>query len=129
MEYIYVVDSASLVLKMINYCVVNPHVKDTEITVIHQINGWIIRLKSPYLLTAQQYGDAKAFFSELGFTYRPNVQINLVFCSLDMGESVVTVMEDYNVAIISHGSADITEMEAFRLQFSRGLGYRPETLA
>jgi hypothetical protein len=129
MEYIYSVSNASLILRIIHYFVVTPSLQSSEITVIHEIDGWVIRIKVPYYLTAWQYGNVKAFLSELGFVYHPSVKMNLVFCSLDMGESVISVMQNYNVAIVSHGNPNVTEVEAFRLQFSQGLGYRPQTLA
>ncbi len=129
MEYIYSISNASLVLKIIHYFVITPSLQSSEITVIHEISGWIIRIKVPYNLTSRDYGNVRAFLSELGFVYHPNVKMNLVFCSLDMGEPVISVMRDYNVAIISCGKPNVTEVEAFRLQFSKGLGYRPQTLA
>jgi len=129
MEYIYSVSNASLILRIIHYFVVTPSLRSSEITVIHEIDGWVIRIKVPYYLTSCRYGNVRAFLSELGFVYHPSVKMNLVFCSLDMGESVISVMHSYNVAIVSYGSPSVTEVEAFRLQFSEGLGYRPQTLA
>ena len=39
------------------------------------------------------------------------------------------VMQRYQVAVVSHGTPDRAEIEEFRTQFVRGLGYCPETLA
>lgn len=129
MEYIYIIDNASLVIRLINFLIKTPRLKESELTIINQINGWIIRLKTPYFLPPLQYRNLRAFLEEIGSTFRPKVKMNLVFCSLDMGESPVKVMIDYQVAIVSHGIPSVTEIEAFRLQFSKGLGYYPETLA
>lgn len=129
MEYIYFIDKASLVIRLINFLIRTPKLRHCELTVVNQIDGWVIRLKAPYLLTQEQYGDLRAFLEEIGFHYRPQVRMNLVFCSLDMGDSPIQVMTDYQVAIVSYGVPDTTEIEAFRLQFSNGLGYCPETLA
>ncbi|MBE9221126.1 hypothetical protein IQ215_00295 [Cyanobacterium stanieri LEGE 03274] len=129
MEYIYFIDNASLVIRLINFLVKNPLFQESELTLVNQVNGWIIRLKAPYLLTQWQYGNLRAFLEEIGYVYHPKVKMNLVFCSLDMGEPPVKVMVDYQVAIVSHGIPTTTEIEAFRLQFAKGLGYCPETLA
>ncbi|MGY6530450.1 MAG: hypothetical protein ACXITR_11025 [Cyanobacterium sp.] len=129
MEYIYFVDNASLVIRLINFLTQTPLLQESELTIINEIDGWVIRLKVPYLLTQLDYGNLKAFLEEIGWVYHPRVKMNLVFCSLDMGESPVKVMIDYQVAIVSYGIPSTTEIEAFRLQFAQGLGYCPETLA
>jgi hypothetical protein len=49
--------------------------------------------------------------------------------SLEAGQSPVDVMRRYQVAIVSHGNPEREEIETFRQQFVRGLGYCPETLA
>jgi hypothetical protein len=38
-------------------------------------------------------------------------------------------MRRYQIAIVSYGSPDASDIEAFKEQFTRGLGYCPETLA
>ena len=53
----------------------------------------------------------------------------MVFWSLETGQSPIDVMSRYQVAIVSYGSPDSNDIEAFRQQFTRGLGYCPETLA
>jgi len=129
MEYVYFIDNASLVIRLINFLIKTPLFKESELTVVNQINGLVIRLKAPYFLTQLQYGNLRAFLEEIGYIYHPKVKMNLVFCSLDMGETPVKVMVDYQVAIVSHGIPNTAEIEAFRLQFSQGLGYCPKTLA
>jgi hypothetical protein len=53
----------------------------------------------------------------------------MAFWSLESGQTPVDVMRRYQVAVVSHGSPEREEIEAFRQQFVRGLGYCPETLA
>lgn len=129
MDYIYFLANASLTLRVIEYLRQMNHLSVSSMTVIHQIDGWIIKTKFQESLTIQQEGDFRAFMSELGIRYEPEVRLQMVFWSLETGQSTVDVMRRYQVAIVSHGSPDTREIEAFRQQFTRGLGYCPETLA
>jgi hypothetical protein len=67
--------------------------------------------------------------NELGIVYQPEIRIQMVFWSLDTGQAPVDVMRRYQVAIVSHDHPDVSDIEAFREQFTNGLGYCPETLA
>ena len=129
MEYLYFLANATLTLRIIEHLDQIGYLSGASITVIHQINGWVIRIKLPHHLTLQEHGDFKAFLQELGIQYEPGVRMEMVFWSLDRGDSAIEVMRNYQVAIVSHGSPDASDIEAFREQFTRGLGYRPETLA
>jgi hypothetical protein len=129
MDYIYFLANASLTLRVIEYLRIMNHLPISSITVIHQIDGWIIKVKFKQSLTSTQHGDFRAFMSELGISYDPETRLQMVFWSLETGQSLVEVMRRYQVAIVSHGSPDTKEIEAFRQQFTRGLGYCPETLA
>jgi hypothetical protein len=57
------------------------------------------------------------------------MRVQMALWSLESGQATVDVMRRYQVAIVSHGSPEREEIEAFRQQFVRGLGYCPETLA
>jgi hypothetical protein len=129
MEYLYFLANATLTLRIIEHLEKMPYLFGSSITVIHQIDGWIIRIKLPSILTDQQDGDFTAFLNELGIIYNPGVRMEMVFWNLDMGDSPVEVMRNYQIAIVSHGNPNSAEIEAFREQFTKGLGYRPETLA
>ena len=129
MDFVYFLANASLCLRIIEYLRTMEHGKSASITVIHQIDGWIVKLRYPSLLTAQDRGDCSAFLNELGISYEPDMRLKMVFWSLETGQSSVEVMRRYQVAIVSHGIPDTKEIEAFRQQFTRGLGYCPETLA
>jgi hypothetical protein len=129
MEYLYFLANATLTLRIIGHLEKMPYLSGASITVIHQINGWIIRIQLPLALTNQQDGDFTAFLNELGITYNPGVRMEMVFWNLDLGDSPLEVMRNYQIAIVSHGNPNSTEIEAFREQFTKGLGYRPETLA
>ncbi len=129
MEYVYFLSNASLILRVISYFETMTFLESASLTVIHQINGWVIRIKTPMVLLSQEDGNIKAFLSELGRQYNPSVRLDMLFRSLDIGDSPVKVMRDYRVAIVSHGKPDLNRIEIFRQEFSRGLGYQPETLA
>jgi hypothetical protein len=129
MEYLYFLANATLTLRIIEHLEKIYYLSGATITVIHQINGWIIRIKLPSPLTTQQYGDFNAFLNELGIPYNPGVRMEMVFWNLDLGDSPIEVMRNYQIAIVSHGNPDSSDIEAFREQFTKGLGYRPETLA
>jgi hypothetical protein len=129
MDYLYFLANASLTLRAIDYLRTMSHAQDSIITVIHQIDGWIIKVRFPQTLTPEYHGDFQAFMSELGINYEPEMRLQMVFWSLETGQSPVEVMRRYQVAVVSYGKPDTKDIEAFKQQFTRGLGYCPETLA
>ena len=98
-------------------------------TVIHRIDGWLVKVNFSEPLTEQKDGDFQAFMNEVGIVYSPEVRLQMVFWSLETGQSITEVMRRYQVAVVSHGLPNKEDIEAFREQFTKGLGYCPETLA
>ncbi len=129
MEYVYFLANASLTLRVVESLHNRPQVPVHFITVIHQIDGWVVKIKMNRSLNPQQHGDFRAFMSEHGIPYQPEIRLQMALWSLETGQSPIDVMRRYQVAVVSHGKPDRTEIEAFRQQFTRGLGYCPETLA
>jgi hypothetical protein len=129
MEYLYYLANASLTLRIVEYLHKVQHLSVRFITVIHQIDGWVVKVKMNSPLKPQDDGDFRAFLNELGIPYEPPMRVNMALWSLEAGQSPIDVMRRYQVAIVSHGSPEREEIEAFRQQFVRGLGYCPETLA
>lgn len=128
MEYLYYLANASITLRIVEYLHSTPQLPVAFVTVIHQIDGWVVKVKmSP--ITSQQDGDFRAFLNELGIPYEAPMRVNMALWSLEAGQSPIDVMRRYQVAVVSHGSPQREEIEAFRQQFVRGLGYCPETLA
>ena len=128
MEYLYYLANASLTLRIVEYLHKVQHLSVRFITVIHQIDGWVVKVKlNP--VTSQEDGDFRAFLNELGIPYEPPMRVNMALWSLEAGQSPIDVMRRYQVAVVSHGNPEREEIEAFRQQFVRGLGYCPETLA
>ncbi|MEM8719269.1 MAG: hypothetical protein AAGE84_08160 [Cyanobacteria bacterium P01_G01_bin.39] len=129
MDYLYFLANASVTLRTIEYLRNRSHTVDASLTVIHQIDGWVVKIRFPQALKPKLHGDLCAFMSELGIPYVPEMRLKMVFWSLETGQSAVEVMRRYQVAVVSYGKPDTKDIEAFRQQFTRGLGYCPETLA
>ena len=129
MEYLYYLANASLTLRIIEYLHGRPQLPFGFVTVIHQIDGWVVKVKMKSLLNTQQDGNFRAFLNELGIPYEAPIRLRMALWSLEAGQSPVDVMRRYQVAIVSHGNPEREEIETFRQQFVRGLGYCPETLA
>ncbi len=129
MEYLYYLANASLTLRIVQHLHARPQIPVSFVSVIHQIDGWVVRIKLTEAISAQQDGDFRAFLNELGISYTPPMRVQMALWSLQAGQYPVEVMRRYQVAIVSHGNPEKGEIEAFRQQFVRGLGYCPETLA
>ncbi len=129
MEYIYYLANATLTLRIVEHLHRSPQIPISFVSVIHQIEGWIVKIKTASPLDGQQDGDFRAFLNELGIAYEPPMRVNMALWDLESGQSPIDVMRRYQVAIVSHGSPEREEIEAFRQQFVQGLGYCPETLA
>ena len=129
MEYLYYLANASLTLRVIQFLHARPQMSVLFVTVIHQIDGWVVRIKLSSQVLPAEDGDFRAFLNELGIRYEPPMRVQMALWSLETGQCPVDVMRRYQVAIVSHGNPERDEIEAFRQQFVRGLGYCPETLA
>ncbi len=129
MEYIYFLANASLTLRVVHYLHIKPEIPLEFLTIVHQLNGWIVKIKLTTPMTIQQDGDFRAFLNELGISYQPEIRLQMVFWSLETGQSPIDVMRRYQMAVVSHGRPDYSDIQAFREQFTNGLGYCPETLA
>lgn len=129
MEYLYYLANASLTLRIVEYLHKVQHLSVRFVTVIHQIDGWVVKVKLDSPVASQEHGDFQAFLNELGIPYEPPMRVNMALWSLEAGQSPIDVMRRYQVAVVSHGNPEREEIEAFRQQFVRGLGYCPETLA
>ncbi|MBD2015850.1 hypothetical protein H6F96_17985 [Microcoleus sp. FACHB-53] len=129
MDYLYFLANASLTLRVVEYLNSMHQLPIQSMTVIHQIDGWVIKVKMNGPLTPHQHGDFRSFMNELGIPYDPEIRLQMALWSLETGQSPIDVMRRYQVAVVSHGNPDRSDIEAFRQQFTMGLGYCPETLA
>ncbi|MBW4588757.1 hypothetical protein G7B40_015250 [Aetokthonos hydrillicola Thurmond2011] len=129
MEYICCLANASLTLRLVEYLHDQPQLKVSFVTVINQINGWVVRIKLKHQVSPQEDGDFRSFLSELGINYSPPKHIKMALMSLAGGQSLVDVMRRYQVAVVCHGQPEKQQIEAFRQHLIGGLGYCPQTLA
>jgi len=129
MDYLYYLANASLTSRVVEHLLTSSHIPVEFVTVIHQIDGWIVRVKMSRYLKPKQHGDFRAFMNELGIPFEPGIRVQMALWGLETGQSPIDVMQRYQVAIVSHGTPDRSEIEEFRKQFVQGLGYCPETLA
>lgn len=129
MDYLYFLANASLTQRVVEFLHKNNQLPLYSVTVLHQIDGWVIKVKMSKPLDSYLDGNFRAYLSELGIPYQPEVRVKMALWSLDAGEPPIEVMRRYQVAIVSHGRPDKEEIETFRKQFVNGLGYCPETLA
>lgn len=129
MQYLYHLSNASLTLRFIHFLRSHPSWPIKCVTVISQIDGWVVMVKMNAPLHPHTDSDFRAFLSELGIIYSPSKLITMVLMSLEAGQSTVDVMRRYHVAVVSHGSPQCEDIEAFRKHFIHGLGYCPQNLA
>jgi len=128
MEYLYFLANTSLTLRVVEYLRATQQLPLQFLTVIHQIDGWVVKIKMSQYLSPRQHGDFRAFMNELGIPYEPDIRVRMALWGLETGQSPLSVMRRYQVAVVSHGQPNKEEIEAFRKQFVKGLGYCPETL-
>ena len=129
MEYIYYLTNASLTLRVVERLLGVTQLPLKFITVVHQINGWVVKVKLHESASRQAQQNFAAFLDEIGTAYEPGIRVRMALWGLERGQSAVDVMRRYQVAVVSHGKPDRREIEEFRQQFVIGLGYCPETLA
>ncbi len=129
MEYLYYLANASLTLRVVEHLHQMRWLPVRFMTVIHQIDGWVVKVQLSRALSGAEDGDFRAFLNELGIPFEPELRVQMALWGLETGQSPVEVMRRYQVAVVSYGSPDRTEIEEFRHQFVQGLGYCPETLA
>ncbi len=65
MEYLYYLANASLTLRIVEYLHAMNQLPVGFMTVIHQIDGWVVKVKMSHALSPQQDGDLRAFLNEL----------------------------------------------------------------
>lgn len=129
MDYIYHLANASLTLRVVEHLLAMDSLPFAFMTVIHQIDGWVVKVRLYDTVTSAIAEDFRAYLSELGIPHEPNIRLRMALWGLETGQSPVDVMRRYQVAVVSHGHPEREEIEAFRNQFVMGLGYCPETLA
>lgn len=128
MEYVYYFANASLTLRVIEYLNSRPWLGINFITVIHDLDGWVVKIKFLGHLNSEEEGDFRAVLDEFGIPYQPEIQVKMAMWALEIGKSPLYVIANYQVAVVAHGSPNTAEIEEFCNQFIEDLGYSPQTL-
>jgi hypothetical protein len=129
MEYIYYLANATLTLRVVERLLCVNQLPLEFITVIHRIDGWVIKVKLHDSVPPPAAENFRAFLNEAGIPHEPGIRMRMALWGLETGQSPIDVMRRYQIAVVSHGKPDRREIEEFRQQFVQGLGYCPETLA
>jgi len=127
-EYLYFLPNASLTLRLIEHLHAKPEIPVLCVTIIHEIDGWLVRIKLNSQITPLESGNLRAFLNELGISHKPQKRLQMALLNLESGQCPIKTMRRYQISIVSHGSPNKQEIEAFREQFVRKLGYCPQTL-
>ncbi len=125
MDYIYFFANANLTLRVIDYLDSTTHLSTSCTTVIHCLDGWVIRIKFDSHLTPQLERNFITFMRELGEELEPLIDLEVVFWSLEIGQSTIEVMRRHQVAIVSHGHSNRDDVQAFCDNCRSQLGYCP----
>jgi len=128
-DYLYHFENASLALRVVEYLRDARDLRINFVTVIHEVSGWVIRLQVQLPCMSQRALNIRAILGEFGEAFLPSRRLRQALWCLEAGESPINVMCWYRVAVVSHGSPDLREIEEFRTQFISGLGYCPASLA
>ena len=128
MEFLYYLANASLTIRVIERLNSAQKLPLDYMTILHEIEGWIVKVKLSDSVGAKEAEDFRAFCDELGTPYKPGIRVRMALWGLETGEAPVDVMRHYQVAIISHGHPNRDEIEDFREHLGAGLGFYPETM-
>ncbi|MEM6503191.1 MAG: hypothetical protein AAF685_15320 [Cyanobacteria bacterium P01_C01_bin.89] len=128
MDIFYRFANASLTLRTVERLAQLQFVTDMQVTIVHQPDGWILRLELDHMVCPLDILDLRSFLSELGEVYEPKGPLKVAFWGLDVGESPISVMRQQQVAIVSYGLPNRIDIEEFCKEFIAGLGYCPATL-
>ncbi|MBD2439597.1 hypothetical protein [Nostoc sp. FACHB-110] len=128
-QYLYHLENASLTLYLVNYLANCSYISSSIVTVINQRDGWIVNIQIKSAIEPQQEKNIQAVFNELGVVYTPSKLINSVLMKLESGATITEVMRQYHVSLVSHGVPKCDDIEVFRTDVIKGLGYCPQYLA
>ena len=125
MDELFVLDNSSLVLHLIHYLSYQLTIPLKLVTVIYQQDCWIIRIKGEPGCPCNQERDLEAVLWEFGEPFYPDTKIIQALMDLELGRSLVDVMQDYSLSIVSHGLPNELEVEIFRRNVISKLGFCP----
>lgn len=113
-EYLYYLENASLTLRSIDYLCGKSQMPGVVLTVIQQMDGWLVKVKMNSTINSQQARDFQAYLSELGTSEEPSRRINMALVSLEAGQSPTEIMRRYQLVVVFHGSPQQEEIQMLR---------------
>ena len=128
MDFLYCLSNTSLTQRVLAYLSRKLKREIDCVTVIFLNKFWVLRVRLRANIDLELAKNCRAVLSENGMPYQTTAYIQQVASALDSGRDLVSVMNDYNVIIISHGAPQSQELEHFREQVVSGLGYCPPSL-
>ena len=114
MEYLYYFENANLTLRLVDYLCNKPQMPVAFITLIHQMDAWIVKVKMNSPLNFQQDGDFRAYLNELGIPEEPSRRISMALMSLELGQSAIDIMRRYQVVVVFHDKPKLEEIQALQ---------------
>ncbi len=127
-EYIYSFTNASVTLRVMDF-LRDRQLPLESVAVLNTIDRWIVQVKLKYPLPIKLSKDIRAFFNEMGISYKPSKAITLALQRLKAGESPTEVMNRYQVVVVAYGQPRKEEIEIFREAIVARLGYCPQNMA
>ena len=128
MQYIYGIANVSLVLRILDWLSQIRDLPLESLTVVYLVDRWVMRLYLRNCLSDAAQQDLIAFLKENGIPHTPSRSLLNAIHALDQGYPPTQVMNEYQIAVVSHGIPDPTELHEFRARFVEGLGYYPPSL-
>ncbi|RMF27729.1 MAG: hypothetical protein D6756_01455 [Cyanobacteria bacterium J083] len=128
-EYIYSFANASLTIRVIEYLRDKYQATLNSVTVINLIDGWLVKISLINSIKQEAHQNLTAFLQEMGFPYQPSALIGTALARLEAGDSLTEIMNRYQVVIVAYGKPEKKEIEVFRNQIVKRLGYCPQNMA
>jgi len=128
MKFFYCFANASLTQRVTLYLLSKMQGCLESVTVVFLNDLWVMRLVIKPFVTIERRNNCIAVLQENGIVYQPDLAIRPAFDELDQGSNITTVMNRYQIAIVSHGAPAPAEIKHFQKQFVTGLGYCPQSL-
>ena len=121
MDYIYFLANDSLILRVIDYVDTAIDFPLSCITVINFGDGWLVRSKLNLPLTPKFARDFMAFMNEIGEELEPQVDLEIMLWSLEVGQSHRKLMYNNRVELVSHHHSQPDDLKAFCQNFRSNL--------
>lgn len=128
-KYLYSLTNTSLTLRVIEHLRNYHQAELISVAVINLIDCWLVEINLRDSVEVELVKNLQAFLNELGVPYRPTPAIAIALSELERGESPVEIMNRYRVVIVAYGEPEKQEIEIFREQIVRRLGYCPQNMA